>query len=62
MDTVENFIRELQSLSPEKRKLPIRIVCPNSLTVYPNVKMRIKEGTFMTPQQEVESIIITWQD
>lgn len=62
MKTVNDLIRELQSISEEKRKLPVVIVCPNGLSVYPNIKMRIKDGTWMTPQQEVEAMVITWQD
>ena len=60
--TVDDFIRELQSISENKRKLPILIECPNGLMVSPNVKMRIKEGTMFTPEQEVESMVITWRD
>lgn len=62
MKTVDDFIKELQSISEDKRKLPVVIVCPNGLSVYPSIKMRIKEGTWMTPQQEVEAMVITWQD
>ena len=62
MKTVNDLIRELQSISEEKRKLPVVIVCPNGLSVYPSIKMRIKDGTWMTPQQEVEAMVITWQD
>lgn len=62
MKTVNDLIKELESISEEKRKLPVVIVCPNGLSVSPSIKMRIKEGTWMTPQQEVEAMVITWQD
>lgn len=60
--TVNDFIKELQSISDEKRKLPILIVCPNGLSVSPSVKMRIKKGTEFTPEQEVEAMVIAWRD
>ncbi len=59
MKTVNDFIKDLQRISKDKRKLPIYIVCPNGLSVYPTVKMRVKEGTLMTPEQEVEAMVIT---
>jgi 23S rRNA pseudoU1915 N3-methylase RlmH len=58
--SVNDFIKELQLISENKRKLPILITCPNGMQVYPNIKIQIKEGTFLTPQQEVEAIVITW--
>lgn len=62
MKTVNDFIRDLQSINESKRNLPIQIVCPNGIHVSPNIKMRIKDGTFMTKEMEVEAIIVTWQD
>jgi hypothetical protein len=58
MKTVDDFIRELQSISENKRKLPIVIVRPNGSSVYPKIKMRAK--AWMTPQQEIEMMVITW--
>ena len=60
--SINDFIAQLQDISEEKRKLPILIVCPNGMSVSPSIKMRIKEGTWMTPEQEVEAMVITWQD
>ena len=60
MKTVDDFIKELQSISEDKRKLPVFIVCPNGLSVSPTVKMRVKD--IFSPKQEVEAMVITWQD
>ena len=62
MKTVNDLIRELQSIGEDKRKLPVVIVSPNGVSVYPSIKMRIKDGTWLTPQQEVEAMVITWRD
>ncbi len=57
-DTINDFIKELQAISSEKRKLPLVIDCPNGLEVYPKIKMRLKEGFHFPP--EVEKMVITW--
>ncbi len=58
--TINDFIKELQSISPDKRKLPLVVDCPNGLEVYPSIKMRFKDGNFMGGN--VEKMVITWQD
>jgi hypothetical protein len=60
--TVNDFIKELQNISEKKRKLPIKIVCPNGEHTTPTIKMRIREGTWMTKEQEVEAMVITWRE
>jgi hypothetical protein len=61
MKTVDDFIKELQLISEDKRKLPILIVCPNGLSVEPSIKMRVKAGTIFTSQVEAEAMVITWE-
>lgn len=38
--TIDDFIKELKRISPDKRKLPLVIDCPNGMQVYPEIKMR----------------------
>jgi len=39
MKTTDDFIKELQCISEDKRKLPLIIVSPNGLEVSPKIKM-----------------------
>jgi len=61
MKTINDFIKDLQRISEDKRKLPLVIDCPNGLEVYPSIKMRFKEGTMFTKEAEVEKMVITYQ-
>ena len=38
--TINDFIKNLQQISPEKRELPLVIDCPNGLETNPSIKMR----------------------
>jgi hypothetical protein len=40
MTTIDDFIKELQSISEDKRKLPLVIDAPNGLEFNPVIKMR----------------------
>ena len=57
METVDQFIKRLQAISEDKRKLPLVIVCPNGLLVKPEIKMVMKDDL---PFGEVEKMIITY--
>jgi len=61
MKTINDFIKDLQRISEDKRKLPLVIDCPNGLEIYPSIKMRFKEGTMLTKEAKVEKMVITWQ-
>ena len=61
MKTINDFIKELQKISSDKRKLPLVIECPNGLQVYPSIKMIFKEGTMLTKEAKVEKMIIDWR-
>jgi hypothetical protein len=39
MKTIDDFIKELQRISSDKRQLPLVIQCPNGELTYPEVKM-----------------------
>ena len=58
MKTINDFIKDLQAISPDKRELPLVIDCPNGIEVYPSIKMRTKDGM---PFSELESMVITWE-
>jgi len=60
--TIDDFIKDLQSISPDKRKLPLVIDCPNGLEVYPSIKMRWKDGIMFAKDAKLESMVITWRD
>jgi hypothetical protein len=60
--TINDFIKELQSISEEKRKLPLVIYCPNGLAVPPSIKMQFKDDDFMSKDAEVEKMVIGWRD
>lgn len=60
--TIDDFIKDLQSISPDKRKLPLVVDCPNGMEVYPSIKMRFKDGKLSVFGGELEKMVITWQD
>jgi hypothetical protein len=39
MKTIDDFIKELQRISEDKRKLPLVIQCPNGELTSPTIKM-----------------------
>jgi len=39
MKTTDDFIKELQMISEDKRKLPLVVQCPNGELTYPTIKM-----------------------
>jgi hypothetical protein len=58
--TIDDLIKELQSISEEKRKLPLVIDCPNGLEVYPSVKLRWDDPLSMF-EKGPDKMVITWQ-
>lgn len=58
--TIDDFIKELQQVSEEKRKLPLVIGCQNGLLVEPKKKMIFKSGTQFTKDPKVEKMVIAW--
>jgi hypothetical protein len=57
METIDQFIKRLQAISEDKRKLPLVIACPNGLLVSPKIKMVMKDNM---PFEEVVKMIITY--
>lgn len=60
--SIDDFIKKLQAISPEKRKLPLVIHCPNGLEVFPSIKMQFKDNIVFDKDAKVEKMVITWQD
>ena len=58
--TIDNFIKELQRISEDKRKLPLVIDCPNGLEVYPSIKMRWENQLDMF-QKGPDKMVITYE-
>jgi hypothetical protein len=61
MKTIDEFIKELQRISEEKRKLPLVTQCPNGELTTPSVKMMWDEPLEMF-EKEPDKMIITWKD
>lgn len=61
MKTIDDFIKELQRISEEKRKLPLVIQCPNGELTSPSIKMMWDEPLMMF-EKEPDKMIITWGD
>lgn len=62
MTTIDDFIKELKSISKEKRKLPLVITTPNGLMVDPKIKMKFRNDIPITFDKEsvLEKMVITW--
>lgn len=61
MKTIDDFIKELQRISEDKRKLPLVIQCPNGELTSPSIKMMWDEPLMMF-EKEPDKMIITWRD
>jgi hypothetical protein len=61
MKTIDDFIKELQRISEEKRKLPLVVQCPNGELTSPSIKMMWDEPLMMF-EKEPDKMIITWRD
>jgi hypothetical protein len=59
--SLDDFILEALWISEEKRKLPLKIECPNGLEVYPSLKMKFKGFGHPMLGDEIESMHISWQ-
>ena len=62
MNTINDFIKQLQAISPDKRELPLIIQCPNGLEAYPKIKMKFENYGSPLLGDKIESMTITWED
>jgi hypothetical protein len=60
--TINDFIKELQSISADKRELPLIIQCPNGLEVYPSIKMKFENYGSPLLGDKLEAMIITYRE
>lgn len=60
MNDINQLIKRLKAISPEKRKLPLVIHCPNGLEVFPSIKMAWNER-FPPLGSGPDKMVITWQ-
>lgn len=58
MKTIDDFIKELQRISEDKRKLPLVIRCPNGLLVSPQISMHW-EDSLQIMQKKPDKMVIT---
>ena len=61
MKTIDDFIKELQRISEDKRKLPLVVQCPNGELTSPSIKMMWDEPLMMF-EKEPDKMIISWRD
>ena len=62
MKTIDDFIKELQRISEDKRKLPLVIQCPNGELTSPSIKM-VWDNPFetLTLEKGPDKMIIDWK-
>lgn len=58
--TIDDFIKQLQAISEDKRKLPLVIDCPNGLEVYPEIKMRWDNQMDILSGKMPDKMVITY--
>jgi hypothetical protein len=61
MKTIDDFIKELQRISENKRKLPLVIQCPNGELTSPSIKM-MWDDPLMMFEKEPDKMIISSRD
>ena len=61
MKTIDDFIKEPQRISEDKRKLPLVIQCPNGELTEPSIKM-MWNNQMEWLEHGPDKMIITWQN
>lgn len=59
--TINKFIKELQSISEDKRELPLFVQCPNGVEVEPKIKMKFENYGSPLLGDKLEAMVITWR-
>lgn len=57
---INDFIKELQKISPDKRELPLIIQCPNGIETTPKIKMKFENYGSPLLGDKLEAMVITW--
>lgn len=60
MKTIDDFIKELQRISEDKRKLPLVVQCPNGELTSPSIRM-MWDDPLQTFEKGPDKMIITWR-
>jgi len=60
MKTINDFIKELQSISETNRNLPLVIYCPNGLEVSPVIKRGYDNPTYDFLTKPPTKMVITY--
>lgn len=60
--TLNDFILDALQISEDKRKLPLKMQCPNGLEVYPSIKMKFENYGSSILGDKLEAMHITWRD
>jgi hypothetical protein len=61
MKTIDDFIKELQMISEDKRKLPLVVQCLNGELTSPSIKM-VWDNPMEMMEKSPDKMIITWRD
>ena len=60
MKTIDDFIKELQRISEDKRQLPLVILAPNGELLSPSIKM-MWDNQMDFFKKEPDKMIISWE-
>ena len=60
MKTIDDFIKELQAISPVKRKLPLVVQAPNGELTFPTVRMLWNDPIEML-EKDPDKMMIDWR-
>ncbi len=60
--TINDFIKKLQAISPEKRELPLITYAPNGDETDPSIKMKFENYGSPISGDKLEAMVITWRD
>lgn len=60
MKTIDDFIKELQRISEDKRQLPLVILAPNGELLSPSIKM-MWDNQMDFLKKEPDKMIISWE-
>jgi hypothetical protein len=61
MKNINDFIKELQRISEDKRNLPLVIQCPNGELTSPSIKMMWDDPLQMF-EKSPDKMFISWRD
>lgn len=59
--TINDFIKELERISTDKRKLPLVVGCPNGEFTYPSIKM-LWDDPLTWFEKGPDKMVISWRD